>query len=117
MAITATGNFGANVVLPTGYTNPTLPTISTAADSGTYSVDLLATAANVDPEVGALNVLTALEADFEGAQATRLHLNAAATVTAAVTITAIKRMNDGDDTSQFKSGTEQYRCNVSYTYE
>jgi hypothetical protein len=117
MAITATGNFGANVVLPTGYTNPTLPTISTPADSGIYTVDLAATAANVDPEIGAANVISALETDFEGTYAINtLKLDATLTITAALTITSIKRMNDGDDSSQFEAGTEVYRCNVSYQY-
>ena len=118
MAITATGAFGPNVTLPTGYTNPTLPTISTPADSGTYLVDLAASAANADPAVGAANVLAALETEFETVQAiTTLKLDATLTITGALTITAIKRVNDGDATSTFKSGTEVYRCNVSYLYE
>jgi hypothetical protein len=118
MAITATANFSTRVTLPTGYTNPTLPTISTPADSGAYTVDLAATAANADPVVGAGNVISALETDFEGTYAVNtLKLNAASTITAALTISSIERINDGDDTSQFKSGTEVYRCQVRYTYE
>lgn len=118
MAITATGNYGENVVLPTSYTNPSLPAIAAAADSGTYIVDLAATAANVDTPTGALNVITALETDFEATYAvSTLKIDATLTVAANLTITAIKRMNDGDDISQFKAGTEVYRCNVAYSYE
>jgi hypothetical protein len=118
MAITATANFGENVVLPSGYTNPTLPTISSPADNGSYQVDLAATAANADPVVGAGNVIAALETQFEATHAISvLKLDATATITAALTITSIRRMNDGDDSSQFESGTEVYRCNVSYSYE
>ncbi|MHC4728823.1 MAG: hypothetical protein ACYS17_16520 [Planctomycetota bacterium] len=118
MAITSTGAFGSNATLPTGYTNPTLPTISTPADRGVYTVDLAGTAANADPVVGAGNVISALETQFNATHAINvLKLDATATVTAALTITSIVRMNDGDDSSQFESGTEVYRCQVSYIYE
>jgi hypothetical protein len=116
MAITATAAYGPNVTLPTGYTNPTLTPISSPVQ-GTYQVDTLATAANADPTIGAANVLAALETQFEGTYAiSTLNMDATLTVTANLTVTSINRINDGDDTSKFKSGTEQYRCVIAYDF-
>lgn len=117
MAITATASYGRNVTLPTGYTNPT-PVSVTAADRGTYTVDLAATAANADPVVGAGNVISAAETDFESTYAINtLKLDATATITAALTIQSVTRLNDGDDSSVFESGTEVYRLVITYEYE
>jgi hypothetical protein len=116
MAITATVNFGPNVALPTGYTNPTLTPISSPVQ-GTYQVDTLATAANAVAATGAANVLAAIKTQFEGTYAiSTLNMDATLTVTANLTINSIVRMNDGDDTSKFLAGTEQYRCVISYDF-
>jgi hypothetical protein len=80
-------------------------------------VDTLGTAANVVAATGATNVLAAIKAQFEGTYAiATLNMDATLTVTANLTIISIDRLNDGDDTSQFLAGTEQYRCVISYEF-
>lgn len=118
MAITSAANFSTNVTLPSGYTNPTLTPIATPADNGSFEVDL-ATAgiANADPVVGAGALITALESYFDATYAVNtLKLDALATITANLTVQRITRLNDGDDTSIFQTGTEQYRMLVKYEY-
>ena len=117
MAITATAKYGPNVTLPTGYTNPTLTPIVSPVIGIPYQVDTLGTAANADPVVGAANVLAALQTQFETTYAiATLNMDATLTVTANLTVTSIERINDGDDTSIFQTGTEQYRCVISYEF-
>jgi hypothetical protein len=114
MAITATAKYSNSITLPGGYTNPTLPSITPVQD-GEYTVDIpVAGVEDADPVVGAGNLVTSVETDFTGTQATTLNLDATATIQVNLTIESIVRMSDGDDSSQFETGTFIYRVYITY---
>lgn len=116
MAITATANFGENADLPTtAFTNPTLPTISAPRDGG-YTVDITQ-ARNATENTAATALLTAIESDFETTQATFLKIDAALTTTAALVVQTTEALNTGDDTSIYLTGTDVWRCRVTFEYE
>jgi len=115
MAITSTAAFGNNPKQPTGFVNPTLPTIALPINGG-YSVDIAQTR-NASATTGATDMLTAIQADFNTTQAATLHLDATQTVTAALTVQTVEAINTGDDTSVYLTGTSIYRCLISYKYE
>jgi hypothetical protein len=114
MAVTADAKYNNAITLPVGYTNPTLPSI-TPVQNGAYTVDIAAASVqDADPVVGAGNLISEIESNFEGAQTAALNLDTTATIQVNITINSIIRMSSGDDTSQFETGTLIYRTSVTY---
>lgn len=120
MAITATATILETACeLPTGYTVPTLPSITKDAD-GIYTVDLSITNADAaSATTGLGNVISASETDFETTQATALGLNSALTINANLTILKVERVNKQGTANGgiFITGTEVFRTTVRYEYE
>ena len=116
MAITATATIGASAAsLPTGYTPPTLPTITVQATES-YTVDLAVTLADAaSAPTGIANILAALVTDFTTTQAPRLGLDATATIAANVTAVTVTRVNTND--SIFITGVEKFRCVCSVQWD
>lgn len=117
MAITATANYAASVDIPDTYTNPTLPTLANKVLAGeTFITDLAGTLADPTPATTAANIVSAVETFFETDYAINtLKQDATATITAALSIKTVQRVNDA--ATLFESGTEVYRVTVSYNFE
>lgn len=116
MAIMATAKLGENADFPTtAFVNPTLPPISDPRKGG-YTVDI-AQARNATENAATTALLTAIEADFEGAQATHLKIDATLSTIAALIVQTTNALNDGDDTSIYLTGSDVWRCRVTFEYE
>jgi len=122
MAITATATVLDSTVptgLPSGYTKPTLPAITTEAE-GSYTTNVAITESDpANATTGLNNVLAALETHFEGTQSVAIGLNAALTINVNLTVRSITRSNtqSTDNGGIFITGTEVYACIVEYEYE
>jgi hypothetical protein len=120
MAIVATASILTSAAeLPSGYTPPTLPTL-TVDEDGDYEVDLsISNADPADPNIGLNNVLGAAKTDFEGFQATKRGLDATKTINVNLLIRSVVRTNtqSPEDGGIFITGTEVYRCKIYFAYE
>ncbi len=115
MAVTATAAFGENADLPTTpFVNPTLPDI-TVPRTGGYKVDI-PQVRNSNENVAATVLLTEIQLDFVNNQADFFLLDSALTITAALTIQTTEALNNGDDVSIYKDGTDVWRCRVTFEY-
>lgn len=117
-AVAALAKYNENQVdLPAGYTNPS-PSSITPVDGGSYTVDIpVAGVEDADPIVGAGQLITALQTDFNTVQAVALKLDALATVDVRMTVQRVIRLSDGDDSSVFQTGTLVFRCSINYEYQ
>lgn len=115
MAIISVATYGDNVTTPDGYANPVLTPLPEVDAQDSYEVDLSQTR-NATASTGADNFLAAVEADFNTTQATRLGLDSTAAIAGNLTIVTFKALNDGDDESAFKTGSDVYRVLINYKY-
>lgn len=116
MAVTATATVKSSATtIPEGYSIPSLPVI-VAVEDGVYTTDISISNADASNAVtGITNVVGAVETDFEVTQAVTLKLDVAQTISANLTITSLTRVNE--ESSIFITGTEVYRCVVSFEYQ
>lgn len=116
MAITATAKLGENADFPTtAFVNPTLPPIATPRKGG-YTVDI-AQARNATENTATDALLAAVEADFVSVQGPFLKIEAALTTTAALIVQTTEALNTGDDTSIYLTGSDVWRCRITFEYE
>ena len=120
MAITAAATYREGATsFPTGYVLPVLTPI-TKVEDGTYLVDLsISNADAADPLVGLANVLAAAETDFETVTGVAKKIGETSAVAANLTVFAVQRLNTLGvlDGNIFVTGTEVYRCTVSFEYQ